>query len=169
MDEIDRKILEEIKNGIEISDEPFNEIASRLAIPHQEVIARLNVMRKEGVIRKFGVSLKPNNIGFSANALVAWKVPASRIQVVGGYLSKLPEISHCYERKPVEGRWEYNLYTVMHARERESIQCMVNQISHELEMNDFKILFSTRDLKRGIARDKSVTSLPESMQEAGSV
>ena len=148
MDEIDRKLLAQTEKGIALTQEPFNEIALQLGIPQKEVITRLNSLKEEGVIRKFGASIKPNNIGFSANALIAWKVPANRIQEVGAYLSKLSDISHCYERKAVNGRWEFNLYTVMHARERESIQRIVNQISIETAVNEYKILYSTRDLKR---------------------
>ncbi len=148
MDEIDQKLLALVIKGIALTPEPFREIARELGITQNEVIGRLTELKKEGIIRKFGASIKPNNIGYSANALVAWKVPADRIKEVGCQLSKHQDISHCYERKPVEGKWEYNLYIVMHARERENIQSMVNQISVGLAINEYKILYSTRDLKR---------------------
>ncbi len=161
MDEIDRKLLALIEKGIALTPEPFNEIAREIGITQKEVIARLTALKKESVIRKFGASIKPNTIGLLANALVAWKVPADRIKEVGVQLSKLPDISHCYERKPVQGRWDYNLYTVMHARERQSLQHMVNQISVGLAINEYKILYSTRDLKRTIncgSRPRTVQS-----------
>ena len=103
------------------------------------------------MIRRFGASIKPNNIGFSANALVAWKVPENRVQEIGDYLSKYQEISHCYERKTVLGRWDYNLYTVIHGREREVVQRMVKEISEGIAINEYKILYSTRDLKRNVS------------------
>ena len=85
-------------------------------------------------------------------------MPENRVQEVGAILVKIPEISHCYERKTVDGRWEYNLYTVMHARERESIvQRMVNEISEGIAINEYKILYSTRDLKRSIVSGSSST------------
>ncbi len=148
MDEIDQKLLARIEKGIPLIPEPFYEVAHELGITQKEVIARLNSLKKEGVIRKFGASIKPNNVGFSANALVAWKVPSHRIEEVGSQLSKLSGISHCYERRPIRGRWEYNLYTVMHARERGCIQDTVNQISVGMAISEYKILYSTRDLKR---------------------
>jgi siroheme decarboxylase len=150
MDETDQKLLARMENGIALAPEPFNEIALDLGITQEEVINRLIKLKAEGVIRKFGASIKPNVIGFSANALVAWKVPANRIQEVGSQLSKLSDISHCYERKTVSGRWTYNLYTVMHAQERQSIQRLVNQISDGMSLKEYKILYSTRDLKRKI-------------------
>jgi DNA-binding Lrp family transcriptional regulator len=148
MDEIDNKLLTEMTKGIPLTGEPFSEIGQQLGITQQEVINRLVRLKQEGVIRRFGASIKPNSIGYSANALVAWKAPEKRISDIGEYLSKIPEISHCYERKTVLGRWDFNLYTVIHAQERENIHRIVNQLSFELNMKEYKILFSERDLKR---------------------
>ena len=148
MDEIDRKLLASMEKGIALTPEPFNEIARELGIAQKEVISRLTKLKAEGIIRKFGASIKPNSIGFSANALIAWKVPANRVQEVGVQLSKISEISHCYERKLVQGRWEYNLYTVMHAPERKIIEDAVSQISLRMSIGEYKILYSARDLKK---------------------
>lgn len=148
MDEIDRKLLTETEKGLTLTESPFNKIAQDLGITPKEVIARLAQLKERGVIRRFGASIKPNNIGFSANAMIAWKIPAERITEIGDYLSKLQEISHCYERKAVDGQWEYNLYTVMHAKQRKDVECMVNAISKEIGISDHQILYSTRDLRR---------------------
>ena len=148
MDEIDYKILLETKKGLVLALEPFNEIAAQLGISHEEVIARLVKMRENGVVRRFGALVKPNDLGFSANALVAWKVPENRVQEVGSCLSKYQQVTHCYERKTIAGKWEYNLYTVMHALERETIEQLVKNLSEATAVNDYLILYSTRDLKK---------------------
>jgi len=167
LDEIDRKLLAEMEKGLALTTEPFNEVACELGITPKEVIARLILLKEKGVIRRFGASIKPNNIGFSANALVAWKVPQERVKEIGDYMSKLQEVSHCYERKPVSGRWEYNLYTVMHSREREDVERMVDQSSKQLGISEYEILFSTRDLKRanlslgsGITAPSQASAMP---------
>jgi DNA-binding Lrp family transcriptional regulator len=160
MDEVDYKILFETNKGLLLTAEPFNEIAAQLGITPQEVIARLVKLRDSGVIRRFGASIKPNDLGFSANALVAWKVPENRVQDVGSCLSKYQEVTHCYERKTIAGKWEYNLYTVMHARKREAIEQLVNSLSEATAVNDYLILYSTRDLKKAYARSTSTVLLP---------
>ncbi|MCL4429132.1 MAG: AsnC family transcriptional regulator [Chloroflexi bacterium] len=152
MDAIDHKLLVEAEKGLLLTPEPFNEIAAKIGIKPQEVIARLRKLQENGVIRRFGVSLKPNGVGFCANALVAWKVPESRVQEVGNYFSEYNEISHCYERKTVVGKWEYNLYTVMHAHERQAIEELVKQLSDATSLTDYLILYSTKNLKPNIQR-----------------
>jgi DNA-binding Lrp family transcriptional regulator len=151
MDEIDRKLLAGMEKGISLTSEPFSEIALQLGITPKEVVTRLSDLREKGVIRRFGASIKPKNVGFLANALVAWKVPENRVQEIGAYLSKYQEISHCYERKTVKGRWEYNLYTVIHGREREAVQSIIKEISKSIAVNEYKVLYSARDLKRNVS------------------
>jgi len=160
MDEIDHKILASMEKGISLITDPFSEIALQFGITTNEVVTRLSKLKEKGEIRRFGASIKPNNIGFSANALVAWKVPENRVQDIGAYLSKYQEISHCYERKPVNGRWDFNLYTVVHGRERETVQRTVKEISEEISINEYRILFSTRDLKRNVSLNTSIVRSP---------
>ncbi|HSV48891.1 MAG TPA: AsnC family transcriptional regulator [Candidatus Acidoferrales bacterium] len=147
MDKIDRKLIAETEKGIPITPQPFEEIAKDLGITPQEVIIRLQELKKSGVIRRFGVSVKPDSVGYSANALVAWKVPKERIAKVSQYFCKCKEISHCYERETVFGKWEYNFYTVMHAQERSMVQEMVRHFAAETSLSEYAILFSTRNLK----------------------
>ncbi len=150
MDEVDRNLLSALKKGIPLTVEPFNEVAKQLGISPQEVVSRLIAFQKDGVIRRFGAFVKPNSVGFPANALVAWKVPQESICKVGSYLSKLREVSHCYEREVVAGKWKYNLYLVIHAKNREDIQRLAKDISMELAINEYKILYSIRNLRETV-------------------
>jgi len=147
MDAIDQKLLAQAEKGIPLIPEPFEEIATNLGITSQEAISRLQKLRESGIIRRFGVSVKPNGVGYLANALVAWKVPQTRMAEVSQYFCRQKEVSHCYEREPVEGEWEYNLYTVMHAHERVTVEERVKQHATEVAVCDFLILFSAKNLK----------------------
>jgi DNA-binding Lrp family transcriptional regulator len=147
LDEIDSKILFEANKQAPFVTEPFKEIAARLGLGPSEVISRLTRLQKDGAIRRFGAKIKPIDIGLIANAMVAWKVPDHRVQEVGSFLSKLTEVTHCYERETVLGKWEYNLYTVMHSQNRESIETAVRKLSRTLGVGEYLILFSKKNLK----------------------
>jgi hypothetical protein len=69
------------------------------------------------------------------------------MQEVGSFLAQQTEVTHCYERCPVAGRWEYNLYTVMHAPKREAIQQLAAQLAQTTGIGNYVILFSVKDLK----------------------
>ncbi len=148
MDKIDSAILSELEQGIPLIYEPFNQIADKLGISKEELFERLTKLKKEGVIRRFGASIKPNGVGLTANAVIAFNVPHSRVQEIGAALSAVKEVTHCYERENDPSRWAYNLYIVMHAQKRETIEQKVKQFSNALDISDYVILFSTRDLKK---------------------
>ncbi len=148
MDEIDFALLSELKQGIPLTPEPFNEIANKIGITPKEVFMRLTKLKETGVIRRFGACITPNNIGLNANAVIAWNVPKNRVSEVGLFFSSFKEITHCYERLTVPERWAYNLYTVMHAQERETIEQKVKQLSETIDISDYIILYSKRDLKK---------------------
>jgi DNA-binding Lrp family transcriptional regulator len=148
MDEIDNTLLSELKQGIPLTPQPFSIVASKVGITSQEVFVRLTKLKEAGVIRRFGVCIRPNDIGLNANAVIAWNVPKHRVQTVGLFLSSFKEITHCYERFLVPEKWAYNLYIVMHAQQRELIEQKIKQLSETIDIPDYIILYSKRDLKR---------------------
>jgi DNA-binding Lrp family transcriptional regulator len=148
LDEIDVLLLSELNLGISLTAQPFSSIATKLGISSEEVLTRLVKLKQIGVVRRFGATIKPNNIGFTANAVIAWCVPNGRVNEIGTYFSSFREITHCYERKPVQGRWEYNMYTVMHAQDRQTIEQMTDSLAKSSGISDYVILYSKRDLKQ---------------------
>lgn len=147
MDEIDRKLLAEAEKGLPLTTQPFSAIASAVGITTQEAIKRLQKLQEAGVIRRFGASIRPNDVGFCANALVAWKIPEKQVVEAANYFSRHSKVSHCYERHTIPGKWEYNFYTVLHAQKRENLEEIVREFSESMGLRDFVVLYSTRNLK----------------------
>ncbi len=147
MDSVDQKLLVQTEKGLPLASEPFSQIAAETGITPQEAIERLKRLLKAGVIRRFGVSLRPNSVGYCANAVVAWKVPAERVEELGAYFAGYKDISHCYEREVIVGKWEYNIYTVIHGRERQAVEDLVKLLSLIVGVTDYVVIFSTKNLK----------------------
>ncbi len=146
MDQNDRRLIIELEKGIALTHEPFAAIGLRLGIAEDEVILRIRRLRADGVIRKIRARINQRKIGIMANALVAWKPPEEWT----GYeaLASQPGVSHCYLREPVPGRWEYTVYTVHHKRTRDEVYDEVRTIADEIGIRDYRVLFSTEELKR---------------------
>lgn len=148
MDKIDQAILRTIQNGIPIVKEPFMEVATKIGISHDEVIVRLKRLTNDGVIRRFGVSVNYRKVGIVANSLVAWKVPQNRVEEVGKAMSSYSEITHCYERQTILGKWEYDLFTVIHAYDQESVKRFIKRLSKAIGLKEYLVLFSVKQFKR---------------------
>jgi DNA-binding Lrp family transcriptional regulator len=148
MDKADMAILQEIEGGIPLSDHPFREIGEKTGLPETEVIERLRALREQGVIRRFRARINQRKAGLTANALVAWDVDSSEASKIGGMMAGFPGVTHCYRRRPVPGRWEYELYTVHHSRRREDLCCEVEDVAAAAGIDSYLVLFSGEEFKR---------------------
>ena len=87
-------------------------------------------------------------VGIIANALVAWRVPESMHEETGQSLSAFPGVTHCYERLPVPGRWEYTHYTVHHGTSRQEVEAEVKIIAEMTKLDEYIVIFSEEEFKR---------------------
>lgn len=148
MDPRDLQILAVLEGGIPLVSEPFEEIGRRFRMTGAEVLERVNHMRDAGIIRRFHARINQRQIGIKANALVAWNSNGRPADEIGALLASFPCVTHCYERRPVQGRWNYSLYTVHHGYTREGVREEVRQVAAKAGLQDYLILFSTEEYKR---------------------
>jgi len=100
------------------------------------------------VIRRFRARIDQRKAGITANALVAWRMNGHGTNDAGDRLATFPGVTHCYERKPVPGRWEYTHYTVHHGSSREDVAAEVKKIADATGLDDYIMIFSTEEFKR---------------------
>ena len=148
MDSVDIEILLALQDGIPLVREPFAAIAEHLGIKPDEVVERLQRLQEQNVIRKFGIFIWKRKVGIIANAMVVWAVPNNRVQEVAEFISRFKEVTHCYERRTVPNKWEYNLYTVIHGFKRKTVKEFVKRLSKEVGVADYLILFSVKEFVR---------------------
>ncbi|MGO0122849.1 siroheme decarboxylase subunit beta [Desulfothermobacter acidiphilus] len=147
MTEQEQRLILELGNNFPITSRPFAEIARRLDMSEEEVLERVRDYLEQGVIRRLSAALRQQHVGFSANAMVVWRVPPERVEEVGRKLASFPEVTHCYERLPAPD-WPYNLYTMIHRLSREECWEIIHRLSAAVGISDFLVLFSTQELKR---------------------
>jgi DNA-binding Lrp family transcriptional regulator len=148
MDPVDVHLLGELEHRLPLVPAPFEEIGKRTGISADEVMERIRLLKKAGIIRKFRARIDQRKVGITANALVAWKSLKAVDRDLGTLLAAFPSVTHCYERKPVPVRWEYTHYTVHHGYSREMVQNEVRDMAEQIGGLDYDILFSTREFKR---------------------
>ncbi|OPY37384.1 MAG: putative HTH-type transcriptional regulator [Methanoregula sp. PtaU1.Bin051] len=148
MDQRDRDILAALEDGLPLVPEPFGEIGKRLGLTGGEVVQRVRRLQDAGVIRRFRARINQRKLGITANALVAWGCDGKPAGETGALLASFPCVTHCYERKPVPGRWDYSLYTVHHGFSRKEVESEIRRLAGQAGMSRYLILFSTEEFKR---------------------
>ena len=148
MDPIDVHLLRELERGLPLVPSPFEEIGKRLGLSGDEVVERIGLLKEAGIIRKFRARIDQRKVGITANALVAWKPAGSGGDDLGKLLAIFPSVTHCYERRPVPGRWDYTHYTVHHGHSKDQVLDDVRFVAEQTGCRDYAVLFSTREFKR---------------------
>jgi len=145
--DLEKKIIALLQTDIPVVKRPFLKMAEQIGITEDEFLKSMNHLNDQGLIRRFGATIKHQKSGFKANAMVAWKVDEDRVEKTGNIMATFREITHCYRRDPAPG-WEYNLYTMVHASDEEECHALVKKISLAVEEKNYTLLFSRQELKK---------------------
>lgn len=144
---LEKSIIERLSGDIPLSVEPYKVIANELGITEELLLDKIKEFSDKGIIRRVGGILYHREAGFKANAMVVWVVPEKLIEKVADVACSFKEVTHCYKR-PVYPNWPYNLFTMVHAENKEKCEEIIRKISKEAKIYDYKILYSTKELKK---------------------
>ena len=150
IDPVDRAIIAATQEGLPLVPHPYHEVARQVGVPAPEVMDRLRAMQASGVIRRIGAVPNHYRLGYGANGMSVWDVPDERVQELGRQVGGLEFVSHCYQRPRHLPQWPYNLFAMVHGRNREEVEAQVGRIMAVLGEADrgHEILYSTRLLKK---------------------
>lgn len=91
MDNIDLAILKILREDASI---PFTEIARRLKMSESTVRKRIEKLVREGVIKKFTITIDPSKIGLNTVAIVGIDVEPSKLLEVAQKLCEFTETKY---------------------------------------------------------------------------
>lgn len=147
LDALDRKIIAAMQDDLPLTAEPYKEVAARLGIGEDELLARLAGYKAGGEMRRMGAVLRHREVGYAANALCAWVVPPERLEEAAALMAGRAEVTHCYARVPRAG-WPYNFYIMLHGHTREECRRLAADLASALGLDEYVMLFSTREWKK---------------------
>jgi DNA-binding Lrp family transcriptional regulator len=149
-DDIDRKLIAITQAGLPLVAAPYAALASELQIKEAEVLARMRRLLDEGAIRRIGAIPNHYAVGVTANGMSVWDVADEAVADSGALIGSLDFVTHCYERPRHPPMWPYNLFAMVHGRNREEVLEKVAQIAELLgrHARGHDVLFSSRILKK---------------------
>jgi DNA-binding Lrp family transcriptional regulator len=150
IDATDRAIIAATQAGLPLVPEPYAAVAARTGLTEAEVIARLERMQAQGIVRR--IALAPNHyaLGMTANGMSVWDVDDAVAEDLGARVGALPFVSHCYLRPRALPDWPYNLFAMLHGAARAEVEAKAAEIAALLgtSVRARDILYSTRILKK---------------------
>ena len=142
-----KKIINRLSNGIDIIERPFNKIAAEFNISENELIDIIKNLVADKKIRRFGAVLKHRTIGYGANGMCVFEIKDDLTNAFAEYLSNFKEVSHCYERITTQ-KWPYNLYAMAHFKTKSECETFANDAANKFNVKNYKILFSVNEFKK---------------------
>ncbi|HEC17586.1 MAG TPA: Lrp/AsnC family transcriptional regulator [Sedimenticola sp.] len=152
--EPDRRLIAAIQGGLPLVSHPYAEIGRRIGMTEEQVLERIGRMQESGIIKRFGVVVRHHELGYRANAMVVWDAPDGRSAEIGEALGAQACVTLCYQRPRRLPDWPYNLFCMIHGRNRETVLAQVERMVAELGLDDIPrdILFSGQRFKQRGAR-----------------
>ena len=149
-DDLDRRLIIATQAGLPLVPRPYDLLAEQLGVSALEVKARLAAMLDSGRIRRIGAVPNHYAIGYTANGMSVWDVDDAHIEALGQAIGRLDFVTHCYERPRRLPDWPYNLFAMVHAGDRATVQARVSEIAALLgpACRGHDVLFSTEILKK---------------------
>lgn len=150
IDAEDRRLIQATQAGLPLVSRPYEALAQQLDMTSQEVQSRLQRLLDTGVIRRIGAVPNHYAIGYTANGMSVWDVDDAQIDTLGVAVGQLPFVTHCYQRPRRLPAWPYNLFAMVHGRNREEVATQVAQIAALLgpAARSYDVLYSSRILKK---------------------
>ncbi|WP_265944672.1 AsnC family transcriptional regulator [Dechloromonas sp. A34] len=154
IDEAERRLVSVLQEGLPLFIRPFALIAERIGASEPEVLGRIRRWLEEGAIKRFGVVVRHRELGYTANAMLVHDIPDDQVGEIGRALAEEPAVTLCYRRPRHLPDWPYNLFCMIHGRERAEVEEIIADLRQRHGLADcaHDVLFSLTRFKQNGAR-----------------
>ena len=148
MDLIDRKLLNLIQSKFPMVERPFLELAGELEIEEDQVISRLDDLKRQNVVRQISAIFDTRRLGYKTT-LVAFAYEPDQLNDGALFINRHPGVSHNYAR---EGSY-YNLWFTLAVPPDGDLQGTVEWMAQETGALNFRVMPTLRFFKIGVNFD----------------
>lgn len=142
----EQEIIRTLQKNLPITERPFQALAEKNGLKEADLLDFAK-KHKGGVMRKYIGTFKHRKMGISSNGMTVWNILPENMTKTGLLLAQNSEVSHCYSRENFS-EFPYNLYTMLHAKDRESLDAIAQKLSKIIQCEDYLVLESTIEFKK---------------------
>jgi DNA-binding Lrp family transcriptional regulator len=150
----DRRLLALLAEGLPLVPRPWASLGERIGLGESEILDRVATFVTEGAIKRLGLIVRHHELGYRANAMVVWDVPDELVAELAPKLAAASFVSLCYRRPRRPPDWPYNLFCMVHGRDRGTVLNQIDELARNTGISDLprEALFSRRRFKQRGAR-----------------
>ena len=141
------KAIKALQLDLPIKQDPFADIAAEQNLDTDMLLVHAADLAAAGVLKRYAAVINHRAAGAQANVMVIWRVEEAVADAIGKKCAQLPAISHCYLR-PRSDDWPYNLYTMIHGRNRQDCAMTIDEIVTTTELGEHVELWTEKEFKK---------------------
>ncbi len=146
----DLDLVSSTQAGLPLEPEPYRIISERIGCDTATLIDRLKGMLCTGAIRRIGAVPNHYRLGLRGNGMSVWNVDDREAERLGERIGTLEFVSHCYLRPRRPPLWPYNLFAMVHGRDRAEVDAKVKVVAAMVgtQCREQQVICSTAVLKK---------------------
>jgi DNA-binding Lrp family transcriptional regulator len=146
----EERVVSELQHGLPLTSRPYATLGARIGLSEAEVLSVVRRLKQYDIIKRFGVIVRHHELGYRANAMAVWDVPDAVIDSIGQQLSVFNFITLCYKRARHLPEWRFNLYCMIHGREKQAVIENIKNLIDFCSLQEYPhdVLFSGRRFKQ---------------------
>ena len=147
MDDLDRQILNVIQSSFPLVDEPYSVIGDQVSLSAEEVIDRIQALKKIHVVRQISAIFDTRRLGYKTS-LVAMRFPQERLHKAALHINRHPGVSHNYERTG-----HFNLWFTIAVPPNDDLSAVIERMGADEGAEAVRIMPTIRFFKIGVNFD----------------
>lgn len=104
LDAVDRRLINRLQEGLPLVARPYAAVAEALGIGEGDLLYRLERLREDGVLSRFGPMYHAERLG-GGLTLAALAVPEADYERIVEAVNAFPEVAHNYRREHALNMW----------------------------------------------------------------
>lgn len=148
--DFDQALVSATAGGLPLVPEPYAAVAKALGVSGNRVRQRLAALLALGGIRRIGAVPNHYRLGLRGNGMTVWDIEDEAVDRLGAAVAALEGVSHCYRRPRRLPLWPYNLFAMLHGRDRDEVRAAADKVAALVagHCRGHDILFSQAVLKK---------------------
>jgi DNA-binding Lrp family transcriptional regulator len=156
-DQIDSQLLGLLQTAIPVVDRPFAALGKSLGTDEADVIARIQRLKTDKVIRQISAIFDTRSLGY-ASSLVAARIDPARVDEAAAIINQHPGVSHNYLRNHTFNLW----YTIaVSPLSKFGLENTMEILHRESGAESTRLLPTLRLFKIGVKFDMGGESKPD--------
>ena len=142
----DRAVIRALRGDTEVRADYFAALSEQVGMAEWHLLARLEMWRRSGRLKRIGLLLAHRQAGWTANGMCCWRIDGDTAEA-GRALAACGEVTHCYER-PFAPGFPYNLFAMVHARSSADAAAAFRRLEASTGLSGGVMLISTKEHKK---------------------